>query len=266
MRIRILSMQALICLTVMMLFSCTSSKKMVYLQGTDYLMEHLQKITEEYEFRIKVDDRLDVIVSSKEPELLVPFSNSIKLGSTGDERKNDMSSGLLVDKDGIIDLPILGKMQAAGLTRRELAEAITQKLINGEYIKNPTVIVRFKGAKILVLGEVKSPGIQLVENERITILEALGMAGDLLPTARRENILVVREENGERRSYKVDLTSGGDVFTSPVYYLQQNDIVYVEPNKSINVRGSSNLSFLSVGGALVGILSSIIAIVALISK
>lgn len=157
-------------------------------------------------------------------------------------------------------------MQAAGLTRRELAEAITQKLIDGEYIKNPTVIVRFKGAKVIVLGEVKSPGIQSVENERVTILEALGMAGDLLPTARRENILVVREENGERRSYKVDLTSGGDVFTSPVYYLQQNDIVYVEPNKSINVRGSSGLSFLSAGSAVVGILSSIIAIIALITK
>lgn len=266
MRRHVLIMQVAVCLIAQMLFSCTSSKKMVYLQGTEYFMSQPQHITEDYEFRIKVDDRLDVIVNSKEPELLTPFSNAQKLGSTGENRNSDMSSGLLVDKDGVIDIPVLGKMQAAGLTRRELAEVITQELIDGEYIKNPTVIVRFKGAKVLVLGEVNSPGVKSVENERVTILEALGMAGDLPPTARRDNILVVREENGERRSYTVDLTSGEDVFTSPVYYLQQNDIVYVEPNKSINVRGSSGLSFLSAIGSVVGVFSSIVALIILIAR
>lgn len=247
--------------------SCVSSKKMLYLHGADKLHEVPQKITEDYELHIKPDDQLYVTINSKTPELLTPFANSQILGSSSSSGGSQQeTSGLLVEKDGTIEIPVLGKMQVAGLTRLEVSEAIKKKLIEGEYIKEPTVIVRFKGAKILVLGEVSSPGVKELSSERMTILEAIGAAGDLPPTAHRENILVIREENGERKSYKVDLTSGESVLNSPAFYMQQNDVVYVEPNKSINVKGSSALTYLSAGGSIVGVLASVLSLIFILAK
>ena len=215
--------------------------------------------------RIKPDDQLLITINSKAPELLTPFANSQVLGSSSSTNTQE-STGLLVSQSGKIEIPVLGEMQAAGLTRQELADAIKNKLIEGEYIKDPTVLVRFKGAKIVVLGEVGSPGVKDLPGERVTILEAIGLAGDLPPTAHRENILVIREENGERKSYSVDLTSGEDILNSPVFYLQQNDVVYVEPNKAINVKGSSALTYLSAGSSIIGVLASILSLVFILTK
>lgn len=245
--------------------SCVSSKKMLYLQGADKLHENPQKIENNYELRIKPDDQLLITINSKAPELLTPFANSQVLGSSSSTNTQE-STGLLVSQSGKIEIPVLGEMQAAGLTRQELADAIKNKLIEGEYIKDPTVLVRFKGAKIVVLGEVGSPGVKDLPGERVTILEAIGLAGDLPPTAHRENILVIREENGERKSYSVDLTSGEDILNSPVFYLQQNDVVYVEPNKAINVKGSSALTYLSAGSSIIGVLASILSLVFILTK
>ena len=168
--------------------SCVSSKKMLYLQGADKLHENPQKIAGVYELRIKPDDQLLITINSKAPELLAPFANSQVLGSNSTNIGQE-TTGLLVSQNGKIEIPVLGEMQAAGLTRQELADVIKNKLIEGEYIKDPTVLVRFKGAKIVVLGEVGSPGVKDLPSERVTILEAIGMAGDLPPTAHRENIL-----------------------------------------------------------------------------
>lgn len=238
---------------------------MLYLQGADKLNENPQKIDGNYELRIKPDDQLLITVNSKAPELLIPFANSQILGSNITTGTQEMT-GLLVNQSGKIEIPVLGEMQAAGLTRHELADAIKDKLIKSEYIKDPTVLVRFKGAKIVVLGEVGSPGVKDLPGERVTILEAIGMAGDLPPTAHRENILVIREDNGERKSYSVDLTSGKDILNSPVFYLQQNDVVYVEPNKAINVKGSSALTYLSAGGSIVGVLASVLSLIFILAK
>lgn len=245
--------------------SCVSSKKMLYLQGADKLHENPQKIENNYELRIKPDDQLLITINSKAPELLTPFANSQVLGSSSSTNTQE-STGLLVSQSGKIEIPVLGEMQAAGLTRQELADAIKNKLIEGEYIKDPTVLVRFKGAKIVVLGEVGSPGVKDLPGERVTILEAIGLAGDLPPTAHRENILVIREENGERKSYSVDLTSGEDILNSPVFYLQQNDVVYVEPNKAINVKGSSALTYLSAGSSIIGVLASVLSLIFILAK
>lgn len=236
-----------------------------YLQGADKLHENPQKIENNYELRIKPDDQLLITINSKAPELLTPFANSQVLGSSSSTNTQE-TTGLLVSQSGKIEIPVLGEMQAAGLTRQELADAIKNKLIEGEYIKDPTVLVRFKGAKIVVLGEVGSPGVKDLPGERVTILEAIGLAGDLPPTAHRENILVIREENGERKSYSVDLTSGEDILNSPVFYLQQNDVVYVEPNKAINVKGSSALTYLSAGSSIIGVLASILSLVFILTK
>ena len=245
--------------------SCVSSKKMLYLQGADKLHENPQKIENNYELRIKPDDQLLITINSKAPELLTPFANSQVLGSSSSTNTQE-STGLLVSQSSKIEIPVLGEMQAAGLTRQELADAIKNKLIEGEYIKDPTVLVRFKGAKIVVLGEVGSPGVKDLPGERVTILEAIGLAGDLPPTAHRENILVIREENGERKSYSVDLTSGEDILNSPVFYLQQNDVVYVEPNKAINVKGSSALTYLSAGSSIIGVLASVLSLIFILAK
>ena len=238
---------------------------MLYLQRDDKLHENPQKIASNYDLRIKPDDQLLITINSKAPELLTPFANSQVLGSSLSTNTQE-TTGLLVSQSGKIEIPGLGEMQAAGLTRQELADAIKNKLIEGEYIKDPTVLVRFKGAKIVVLGEVGSPGVKDLPGERVTILEAIGLAGDLPPTAHRENILVIREENGERKSYSVNLTSGEDILNSPVFYLQQNDVVYVEPNKAINVKGSSALTYLSAGSSIIGVLASILSLVFILTK
>ena len=148
------------------------------------------------------------------------------------------------------------------MTREELKK----RLEEGQYIKDPAVSVRIKGLKISVMGEVSNPGVHEMAGDRITLLEALSMAGDLTPTAKRTNILVLREEEGKRHTYTVDLTSGRDVLESPCYYLQQNDVVYVEPNKSINVKGSSALSYLGAGASIISVLASIVSLIVVLSK
>ena len=150
--------------------------------------------------------------------------------------------------------------------RLQLAGEIKKRLEEGQYIKDPAVSVRIKGLKISVMGEVSNPGVHEMAGDRITLLEALSMAGDLTPTAKRTNILVLREEEGKRHTYTVDLTSGRDVLESPCYYLQQNDVVYVEPNKSINVKGSSALSYLGAGASIISVLASIVSLIVVLSK
>ena len=248
--------------------SCISSKKMIYLQGVDSLANPAQVIQQDYELRIKPDDQLYTMVSSKEPELLAPFANTQILGSStsGGGTNIQETTGVQVDKNGKIDVPVLGEIQAAGLTRLQLADEIKKRLEEGQYIKDPAVSVRIKGLKISVMGEVSNPGVHEMAGDRITLLEALSMAGDLTPTAKRTNILVLREEEGKRHTYTVDLTSGRDVLESPCYYLQQNDVVYVEPNKSINVKGSSALSYLGAGASIISVLASIVSLIVVLSK
>ena len=245
------------------LVSCTPSKKMIYLQGADELANDPQTIVQNYELKITPDDQLLITVSSKDGELLELFANSEVLGSSGSTSIQE-SVGLRVDKEGKIEVPVLGEMQVAGLTRGELAKAIEAKLVEGDYIKDPTVTVQIRNFKVTVMGEVNSPGVQTVTGDRLTILEALTMAGDLAPSGKRDNILVVREEGDQRVSYVVDLTSSEKVLTSPCYYLKQNDVIYVQPNKSIGVKGSATMSFISASGSILSVIASVLSIVSMI--
>jgi polysaccharide export outer membrane protein len=142
-----------------------------------------------------------------------------------------------VDKNGEIDFPTLGKLRVAGLTRDELSTSIKNKLIAENYISDPIVTVQFLNFRIFVAGEVAKPGMYEVINDRITLLESLSMAGDLTFCGRRDNVKIIREKNGERRVYTVDLRTT-DLFNSPAYYLQQNDYIYVEPNKCRTKNGN----------------------------
>ncbi len=253
------------CMILVGLVSCVPSKKMIYLQGAEEMSGTPQTIAQNYELKIVPDDQLLITVSSKDEELLELFANSQLLGSsTSSSSTIQEAIGLRVDKQGKIEVPILGEMQAAGLTRGELAKAIEAKLIEGEYLNDPTVTVQLKDFKVTVMGEVNSPGVQAISGDRVTILEALTMAGDLTPSGKRDNILVVREEGDQRVSYVVDLTSNEKVLTSPCYYLKQNDVVYVQPNKSIGVKGSATLSFVSASSSILSVIASVLSIVSMI--
>lgn len=152
--------------------------------------------------------------------------------------------GYLIDFDGNIDFPVVGKVKLGGLTRNEAIQILKEKI--GPYLNNPTILVRILNYKVTVLGEVGHPGTFTIPNERITLPEALGIAGDLLISGVRKNVLVIRDVDGKKTETRVDLTSK-ELFSSPVYYLQQNDVVYVEPNRAkINstVVNPSNVSLI----------------------
>lgn len=213
-----------------LLFSCASPEKVLYLQD---IPDHLQQeIVQNYEVIIHQDDLLAIMVNSINPELALPFnmpmiSYQIGKDSYGQQRV----LGYLVDPQGEIDFPILGKIKAEGLTRAELTHRIKQKLIKEDLIKDPIVTVQFLNYKISVMGEVSRPGSFNISGDRITLLEALSMAGDLTIYGKRDRVAVIRETDGQRSIQYHDLRSS-KIFNSPYYYLQQNDIVYVEPNKA----------------------------------
>lgn len=237
----------LLCLT-----ACTSSKKVLYLQDVDPMKRQL--IDEAYEVKIHNDDLLAILVNSKNPELALPFNMPLITYQLGTQSSGQQRViGYLVDSDGNIDFPILGKIHAAGMTRKELTAYVKQRLIDDDLIKDPIVTVQFLNFKISVMGEVARPGSFDINSDRITLLEALSKAGDLTIYGRRDRVAVIREVDGVRTILYHDLRSS-DIFKSPCYYLQQNDIVYVEPNKTktaqsrINQNNSANvwLSALSV--------------------
>lgn len=247
--------------------SCVSQKKMIYLQGADYLQDNPQQIKENFELKIQSDDQLAISISSKDRELIEPFNNNTLIGSGSSQYSAQAGvSYFQVDKDGNIEFPIFGTLKASGLTRMELAKELENRLISQNYIKDPQVSVKIMSFKVTVLGEVKAPGVQNVTGERLTLLEALGMAGDLLPSAKRENIMVIREEDGKRKSYMVDLTSSYDVLNSPCYFLQQNDVVYVEPNSAIRVKGSGTMSTMASTFGMISMVASLVSIIIALSR
>ena len=228
-------------LTLLLLNSCASRKKFVYLQdmemGVKYPMES------KYEAIVHRDDRLSITVSCKNPELAIPFNiygGTFQVGSDGNITTSETSArvnekGYRVDIDGNIDFPILGKLHVEGLTVSQVTDLIKKKLIAGNYMKDPLVSLEFLNFKYTVLGAVGHTGTFSVDGDRITLLEAVANAGDLTARAKVDRVAVIREIGGERQMFMHDLRSK-DIFESPCFYLQQNDIVYVEPkyNKKDN--------------------------------
>ena len=244
-------------LMLLMIVSCKSRKDVVYLQDVVPLKQI--PIEQKFEVFIHEDDLLGITVSSKEPELTIPF-NKTSASSGGEGR----ALGYLVDVNGDIDFPILGKLHVAGLSRLQLQEMLKTRLIEGDYIKDPVVTVEFMNFKVSVMGEVARPGSFPIQGDRITLLEALSMAGDLTIYGRRDRVAVIREKDGQRTILFHDLRSA-EVFSSPCYYLQQNDIVYVEPNNAKSEQSGINQNktatvWLSVITSLVSIASLVVAL------
>ena len=200
--------------------------------------------------KIQSDDILTITVSSLSPESNVVFNN-VLLPSTGNTNMiaDKINEGYLVDKDGFINFPVIGKIALAGLTKEEAIQKMTD-LIKTQ-VKNPIVNVRFRNFKVTVIGEVKDPATFTVETEKINVLEALGLAGDMTAFGKRENVLIIREKDGSRVTARLNLNSK-TVLNSPYYYLQQNDVVYVEPdNRSKNADVSPAKNWIGIWSALI---------------
>lgn len=223
-----LKQSVLLLFSAVLLLSCGSKQEIVYFQDVD--MAAVSKPIEDYSPIIRPDDLLTITVSAFDMVGVRPFNLMAVayIDEEGTIGRNALQS-YLVDAEGNIDFPVLGKLKLAGLTRIEAAKMIKDMV--SEYVKNPIVNLRIINFRFTVLGEVKNPGTFTIPNNRITILEALGMAGDLTIQAERDNILIVREEGGKNTYNRINLTSEA-VFNSPFYYLQQNDFIYVEPNNS----------------------------------
>lgn len=200
--------------------------------------------------RIQPDDILAITVSSLSAESNVLFNN-VLLPANGNvgTLAEKINEGYLVDKNGSINFPVIGRITLGGLTKEEATEKMTD-LIKTQ-VKNPIVNVRFKNFKVTVIGEVAKPATFIIETEKINVLEALGLAGDMTVFGRRENVLIIREKDGVRTTSRINLNNKG-VLNSPFYYLQQNDIVYVEPDNKVKTADSSpGNRFIQIWSALI---------------
>ena len=213
------------------MFSCNTSKNILYLQ--DATLQTPKKVMKGSNITIQPKDMVSIIVSSKDQELAALFNLTryqSMVGPAGSSTQRGEVSGYTVDTEGYIDFPVVGLLKVIDLTRHQLATMIKDTLKNSNLIKDPVVTVDFMNLYISVMGEVKNPGRYKIERDQITLLDAISMAGDLTIFGKRDGITVIRETNGERIIYKVDIRSA-ELFDSPVYYLKQNDIIYIEPNK-----------------------------------
>lgn len=242
--------------------SCRSSKKdVLYLQDAVY--NQMMPITNAADIKVMPRDELQINVSCREPQLAQMFN--LQPGTTSSGSSQRQRLGYLVDNKGYIEFPILGELHVEGLTRIQVADLIKNEIEKRNLLKDPVVTVNFDNLHFTVLGEVKSPGQFAIDRDQINLFEALGMAGDLTIHGERDKVYVVRETDGQRVMHRVDLKST-DVFTSPVYYLQQNDMIVVEPNGMKAGQRTANENSLKSISMWMSILSFITTMVVLFVK
>ena len=211
---------------IISLTSCASKKKIAYFQD---VKEDLRMMN--YEPILQTDDVLMIVISSVNPEVAAPYNLKTVILQSNSEISlaQERLQSYLIDQEGNIEFPVIGKVHLAGLTRTQGVELIKEKL--NSHIKDPVVNLRILNYKISVLGEVNKPGVYPLQSERITLLEAISLAGDLSIYGKRTDVLVIREDEGVKTINKIDLTNS-DFINSDFYYLNQNDVVYVEPTKT----------------------------------
>ena len=244
--------------SLLLVMGACTPKNITYMQdlNENVVIENAQRKA----MRIQPEDKLSIIVHSKDPELAALFNlpvianNTRNMGAVNGQGTSSRSyatseglSSYTVSPQGTIDFPVLGTLHIAGMTRNELAGFIKGELMGRNLVKDPTVTVEFINSGVSILGEVRSPGRYDMNRDNITILEAIALAGDLTIQGKRNNVKVVREEvDGTVHIYELDLTQGNKMMTSPGYYLKQNDVVYVEPTslrkRETTVNGNSALS------------------------
>jgi polysaccharide biosynthesis/export protein len=224
-------------LLIIELSSCVSHKELLYLSDIPVDADVTDTISNfgQTDLRIQPDDMLAITVSSYNVEASKPFNleittmQSMSAMGSGAVAGGEPLTGYFVDQEGFIDFPILGRLDVNQKTLNETKALLYEKLKT--YLKDPVVNIRFLNLKISVLGEVLRPGTIRLTNKRVTIFEAIGLAGDMTPYSNRTSVLLIRERDGKRSVKRINLQSS-KVFTSPYYYLQQNDVVIVDPNKT----------------------------------
>lgn len=235
--------------------SCVSKKKILYFQDIEIITDNPANTN--YNISIRPNDLLTINVSAINPEAVVPFNQPLVGRTTvdGTVQTAQQLQTYLVSVDGTIEFPMVGTVELSGLTRTEATEKI-KKLIS-KYVKDPIVNIRILNFKVSVLGEVQRPGTFTINDERITILEALGLSGDMTIFGDRENVKIIREINGVKSYGELDFTSAA-IIDSPFYYLQQNDVIIVSPNKAQIQSSSFNRNtsvFISIAGIIISVIS-----------
>ncbi len=230
--------------------SCSTPKNITYFpelqNGSTLQADHINSI------KVRPEDKLSIVVSAQDPSLaslfnLVTPSNrtgaSLSSGTIGNPSSNSSNqvSYYTVDPQGDIEFPVIGKINIAGLTRFQVAHKITDELTSRNLIKNPIVTVEFVNTRIAVLGEVSSPGLYTFNEDHLTLLDAIAAAGDLSINGLRENILVIRSlDEGKQEAYRVNMLNAQQLVSSPAYYLQADDVIYVEPNDKVKRETTPN--------------------------
>lgn len=258
-----------IALSTLLFASCASQKRALYLQDLD--TEAVEKIADSYQIRLKPHDRLTVVVNSRYPELAAPFNTATSLNSlTGmpidGNRYTSTSTGTLqvrtIDSEGMLEMPIIGKVACAGKTREEVASEIARLIKEGGHLSDPTVNIQFSDMAVTIVGDVARPGRYNITTDRLSLFDALSMAGDMTVFGQRMDVTVIREENGVRTSAQLDIRSK-DIFSSPYFYIQQNDVIYVKPNKYKTATGEYNQNrsfYISLVSAAVSVATLIVTI------
>lgn len=236
--------------------SCASRKDLVYFQDEPLTGGYIDSAPEQLFY--KADDILSINVSAADPIAAKPFNLAVVsegedlISATGTARMQTY----LIDYNGNIEFPVLGTLHIAGMTRIELTEMLKEKI--SEYAKDPIVNIRLVNFTITIIGEVNSPGTYTIQNERISLPEALGMANDLTIFGQRKNVLLIREIDGRKKFAKIDLTSVNAI-SSPMYYLQQNDVIVIEPNNA-RIRSANYNQNNAVLISAIGTLTTIVAV------
>ncbi|MFD1467658.1 polysaccharide biosynthesis/export family protein [Hymenobacter caeli] len=255
---------ALLCIAIALFTSCSAGRNLVYFSDLTGTSTDQTPIQNRIETKIESGDLLSIIVSSLNAETNLMFNSGILLpaatgGGAGTAATNRINEGYLVDSNGEINLPTIGKIKMTGLTKEEAADKITT--IVGKSAKSPIVTVRFLNFRVTVIGEVNRPATFTVPSEKINVLEALGLAGDMTGYGRRDDVLIIREKNNVRTTTRINLNNKS-VLNSPFFYLQQNDIVYVEPDHAkalqVSTRSVNLPIYLSVASVLLFFLTTVL--------
>ena len=257
-------------LIVLAAVSCSTPKEISYFQDLQPGVTELA-ITDPVEIKVRPKDKLSILVNAQDPKLTNMFnlpivSQQIGQESTGSSGTSRGVSGYTVDSFGDINFPVLGKIRVEGMTREQIADYLTKQLKEQELIKDPVVTVEFMNLGVSVLGEVNKPGRISINRDNMTILDALSEAGDLTIFGKREKVLVLRQEDGKQRVYGVNLCSAEHIYSSPVYYLQQNDVVYVIPNDTKSRQSTVNGNTVRSTSFWISLASLITSIAVLIAK
>lgn len=238
-------------IAIVLFSSCAGVRDIVYFQDSE--AGSACPLPTPKVVKVDISDQLSIVVSSKDPELAAVFNlplittSPVGNGTSGAfANTNNRISVYTVDSAGNIDMPILGNVHVLGMTREQIAYTIKNMIMSRQLLKDPVVTVEFANFYVSVLGDVSHPGRHAIDHDKVTIIDIISKASDMNVTGLRKNVKVYREENGKQVCYQLDFTNMNDVFTSPVYYMQQNDIVYVQPNgmkaRQSTVNGNTVLS------------------------